>query len=171
MAGQEGFGNAMVEASSLGDPASTLTLDLWPKTGSAPASLRRSLPAGGVTRFDLTQYREAEGGYYAARLSAGSLFGGGATLRWPSGAAVGYEASAAGTALILPLIARTVYSHTSYVFAQNAAPNPNGVTLTLFDAEEGSILVEATGPLDADGNDGLLDLGEPETPKAARRSR
>lgn len=142
--GQEGFGNAVVDVQNLTDGATSVQMNLWPKSGGETANIRRSLGARATVRMDLSQIREATGGFYAGRLSAGEVMGGVAHLRWISGAAVAYEAAPAAYDLILPLIARTVYSHTTYIFAQNAGAGPdrNGVTMTIFDAKDGSYVAE-----------------------------
>jgi hypothetical protein len=150
--GQEGFGNSVVEVQNVSDVATSLTLDLFSKTGSAPVNTRRSLAARGSTRVDMANLREATGGFYSGRLTAGQPLGGATRLRWVSGAAVAYEAAPAARQFILPLIARTVYSHTTYIYAQNTdqGSSSNGVTMTIYDREDGTYMVESGINLDAD---------------------
>lgn len=150
--GQESFGNAVVEVQNLSDVATTLTLNLVSKSGSPPVAARRSLGARGTTRVDLSEMREAMGGFYAGRLSASQALGAAARLRWVSGATAAYEAAPAAREFILPLIARTVYSHTTYIYAQNTdqGDTRNGVTMTIYDRDDGSYLVESGINLEPD---------------------
>jgi hypothetical protein len=148
--GQEGLGDAIVDVQNLADSSTTLQLDLWPKSGTAPVTLRKGLGPLATLRLDLADVTEAEGGFYAGRIKASQALGGGAHLRWVSGAAVAYEAAPAARDMILPLIARTVYSHTTIVYAQNTDESePTQITMTLYDRESGSILNEAAANVDA----------------------
>jgi hypothetical protein len=69
IAGQEGFGAAIVDAQNLSDAPNDVTLDLEQQTGGDPASLHRQAEPMAVTRFDLESERSLEGGYYAGRSS------------------------------------------------------------------------------------------------------
>ncbi len=140
--GQEGLGAAQIDACNLSDGTNQMTLDLIPMSGTSPATLSRNVGPGATARFDLAGDASVIGGYYAGHLSGSGMLGGVARVRWVSGAVAAYEAAPAARDFILPLIARTVYSHTSIVYAQNADPNPNAITMTLYDPVDGGIMVE-----------------------------
>lgn len=146
ISGQEGFGAAIVEAQNLSNRPNSMTLDLVQQTGGNPSSLDRTVEPMSVTRFDLEREVSVEGGYYAGRLSGRESLGAVARIRWPSGATAAYEAAPSAHHFIVPLVARSVYSHTSIVYAQNAAEmeGDNVIDMVVYDRDDGSVLASTT---------------------------
>ncbi len=144
--GQESLGTSAVDVQNLGSAEAEVVLSLSPKSGVEPARLRSSLPAGQGGRFSLADYGSVTGGFYSGQLGSSQPLAAWAGVRWPSGAAVAYEAVPARTEFLLPLVARAVYSHTTILYAQNADPGPagNAISLQLFDRSDGGMLSETT---------------------------
>lgn len=140
--GQEGLGESLIDVQNRSESANQVTLELMPSSGTDPATLDRTVAPGSSTRFDLATEPSVLGGYYSGRLSGSESLGGSARIRWPSGVVAVYVAAPAGRDFILPLVARSVYSHTSIVYAQNAYPGgeDNAIKLTVYDPANGEIL-------------------------------
>jgi hypothetical protein len=142
--GQEGFGESEVDIQNLAGTDNPVTLALGAKVGSRAATVQRSLGPLGVARVVVKDEATVQIGYYAGRLSGPLPLAGIARVRWVSGAAVAYEAIPPSRELILPLVARLVYGHTTVFFAQNADTTQprNIVNVRLYDPLDASILVE-----------------------------
>lgn len=143
---QEGFGDSEVEVQNRAQMANSVELVLEPKSGTQRASLKRSLGARQAVRLQTRAESVIDAGYFSGQLLGSQPLGAIARVRWVSGANSAYEAVPAAKTLILPLIARTVYSHTSYLFVQNADAGParNEIEMTIFDNQEGAILKQVT---------------------------
>ncbi len=139
---QEGFGETEVEVQNRSQAANSVELVFEPKSGTSRASLKRSLGPRQAVRLQTRAEAAIKAGFFSGQLLGSQPLGAIARVRWVSGANSAYEAAPAAKDIILPLIARTVYSHTSYIFVQNADPGPdrNKIDMTFWDNENGSIL-------------------------------
>jgi len=88
-------------------------------------------------------------GRYAAIISGSGALGVVARTGWSGDAAVAYEAPAADRAVILPLMMRNVYSHTTTFVVQNTVEHEsrNNVRIEVFDSDSGASLVDVTAEM------------------------
>ena len=137
--GMVGFGESTVELQNLGAADLAVRLDLRTAVGFSDVAAVTQMAAGGSGALELRRQRGITHANYAAVVTAGGPLAALARAGWQGGAQAVYEAPEPATALVLPLVARDVYSHTSVIWLQNATDvDDNEVEVALF-REDGAL--------------------------------
>lgn len=162
LASQQGFGNSVIEAWSLDDQDGDLELAVAEKrTGLEAASLVNRLNVGSATTIDLARLVSLDVGDYAAWLRSDVRIGAVARTRWGNGTTTAYRAPEAASSLVLPLfIANVLGSSTVFAVQNTSQANPNEITVSILDNEDGSrvqVLTQRVDPGQTASWDTFLD--------------
>jgi hypothetical protein len=164
LAGHVGFGTSVIELQNTSDGAVDIDLTIQ-RNLRADVRASRRLPAGAMSASEL---RAIPGvvdiGRYSAVLAGDGSFGAVGRTSWPEattmthGSEIVYEAVPAGRNLILPLLVRDVYSHTTIFMIKNAdqSASKNRVMLTFFEPDTGEIIKQIYNDFEA-GQTGVWD--------------
>lgn len=149
-AGQEGFGDSVVELQSLDGRDGDVDIVVSNKAdGDRVATLSRPLQAGGATAVDLARVDGIGFGDFSAALDSDVRFGAVARTRWPNGAVTAYRAPEAGTDLVVPLIVANVLGQATVFSVRNGSPvNVNPVEVKILDNAKGGTVLTISEVLD-----------------------
>jgi len=149
LAGMEGFGYSAIDLQNQSDQPNNVELRMV-MAYEEDVVLTRRLESQMAKTVKLKSEKALTLGRYSAVIAGSGPVGVIARSEWPSGAAAAYEAPQPAKQLILPLIARQVYSHTTIFHLQNASDSTdlNSVELEIFDNESGAPMVSITTELE-----------------------
>jgi hypothetical protein len=146
--GMVGFGYSKVLMVNRG--ASPAEAELSLRFFEKQTRIERTVPAGRSSKIELKRERSVDGGPQTGDLSSDESLGIIVRTDWPEGgSAFAYSAQPLGRDLIVPIVAKNVYSMTSNIYVRNASSKSkaNKIELTMFDAQ-GSIQKMMTLRLD-----------------------
>lgn len=128
-----GFGESTIELQSLASRPMSVRIELESTANFGNVAIADTVPAGGALARSLRATQGVTFSNYAATVDAEGPHAALARTSWDSGAEAVYESPVPSTDLVLPIVARDVYSHTTVIWMQNTdAEEETELDLELF---------------------------------------
>jgi hypothetical protein len=143
--GMEGWGESVLDIQNQVNGANPYEYFLKPFGGGPNLTGSGTLSPWGALSLDLKYVANVNKAFHSGTVSSAADAGVIVRTHWNAGGATAYEAPEAGTDVILPLMVRTVMSHTSLLYIQNTvlsgrSDDINQVMMTVYDNHTGDIV-------------------------------
>lgn len=151
--GIEGWGRSWLDLQNRTDRGVALLAALRPGTGKGVDVRLQLAPLSGA-RINLQKLDGIQQAFYRGVVTADGPIDARVHTVWKAGGAMAYEAPDASDRLALPLLVKTVYSHTTLFYAQNTdeGPDKNIITFDIYDPAGGPKLRSFSSRLDPGGS-------------------
>jgi len=138
-AGMDGMGESVIELQNMASRPVALEFDLFSNVVSRVVTSAALGPLA-AARFPLESVPNTDFSHYSARISADGPIGGVVRTTWYGGASTVHEALTPARELVLPLVAREVYSNSAIIYIKNLSEpgRTNTIDFELFE-DDGSI--------------------------------